>query len=326
LFAWRAPSLAPGAPFDVASRETGILINNLLLTASAAITLTGTLYPLVLDALSGAKISVGPPYYTATVVPLLAILALAMPFGPIMLWRRGNLAATLYALRYAGAAGIVALLAALAIGRPVMVMGVLAAGLGVWLIFGAATDLWRRAGSFRRLSRVGTQGWSVALAHAGLGVVALGCVGAGVWRSEVIEVVAPGGSMAIAGYELRLDSTEQVAGPNYTADRAHITVLSGGREITRISPEKRSYPVEQMVTTQSAIRTTIFSDLYVVLGDPREGGGWVIRAYVNPLAPLIWIGAVIMAIGGFFAVGGRIAARLRARRAAAAPAVAEAAE
>jgi cytochrome c-type biogenesis protein CcmF len=207
-----------------------------------------------------------------------------------------------------------------------MVMGVLAAGLGVWLIFGAATDIWRRAGSFRRLSRVGAQGWSVALAHAGLGVVALGCVGAGVWRSEVIEVVAPGGSMAIAGYELRLDSTEQVAGPNYTADRGNITVLSGGREITRISPEKRNYPVEQMVTTQSAIRTTIFSDLYVVLGDPREGGGWVIRAYVNPLAPLIWIGAIIMGIGGFFAVGGRIAARLRARRAAAAPAAAEAAE
>src|SRR5688572_32071119 len=171
-----------------------------------------------------------------------------------MLWRRGNLAATLYALRYAGAAGIVALLAALALGRPVMVMAVLAAGLGVWLIFGAATDIWRRAGSFRRLSRVGAQGWSVALAHAGLGVVALGCVGAGVWRSEVIEVVAPGGSMAIAGYELRLDSTEQVAGPNYTADRGNITVLSGGREITRISPEKRNYPVEQMVTTQSAIR------------------------------------------------------------------------
>jgi cytochrome c-type biogenesis protein CcmF len=326
LFAWRAPKLAPGAPFDVVSRETGILINNLILTASAAIILTGTLYPLVLDALRGVKISVGPPYYTATVVPLLAVLALVMPLGPIILWRRGNLVSTLYSLRFAAAAGLVALLAALAIARPVMVLGVLAAGLGVWLIIGAATDLLRRAGSLNRLGRVGAAGWSVALAHAGLGVVALGCVGAGVWRTEVIEVLAPGGSMPIAGYELRLDSTQQVQGPNYTADRATITVLSEGREITKIYPEKRNYPTEQMVTTWSSIRTTILSDLYVTLADPRDGGGWVVRAYVNPLAPLIWIGAIIMGIAGFIAVGGRVAAHARARRAAEAAAVAEAAE
>jgi cytochrome c-type biogenesis protein CcmF len=132
--------------------------------------------------------------------------------------------------------------------------------------------------------------------------------------------------MTIAGYELRLDSTEQVPGPNYMADRANITVLSGGREITKIHPEKRNYPAEQMVTTWSAIRTTIISDLYVVLGDPREGGGWVVRAYVNPLAPFIWLGAIVMGIGGFFAIGRLIAAQARARRAAAASAVAEAAE
>jgi cytochrome c-type biogenesis protein CcmF len=208
----------------------------------------------------------------------------------------------------------------------VTVLGVLAAGLGVWLIFGAATELLRRSGSFRRLGRVGAAGWSVTLAHAGLGVVALGCVGAGVWRTEVIEVVAPGSSMAIAGYELRLDSTQQVQGPNYTADRATITVLSGGREITKIYPEKRNYQAEQMVTTWSSIRTTIVSDLYVTLADPRDGGGWVVRAYVNPLAPFIWIGAIIMGIAGFIAVGGRIAAHARAKRTAAAEAVAEAAE
>ena len=326
LFAWRAPKLTPGAPFDAISRETGILINNLILTASAAIILTGTLYPLVLDALTGAKISVGPPYYASTVVPLLAVLALAMPLGPIILWKRGNLLPTLYALRYAAAAGLVALLAALAIARPVMVLGVLAAGLGVWLIVGAATELVRRAGSFRRLGRVGAAGWSVTLAHAGLGVVALGCVGAGVWRTEVIEVLAPGSSMTVAGYELRLDSTQQVQGPNYTADQATITVLSDGREITKIYPQKRNYPAEQMVTTWSSIRTTIVSDLYVTLADPRDGGGWVVRAYVNPLAPFIWIGAIIMGIAGFIAVGGRIAAHARARRAAEAAAVAEAAE
>jgi cytochrome c-type biogenesis protein CcmF len=220
----------------------------------------------------------------------------------------------------------VALLATLAVARPITVLGVLAAGLGVWLIAGAMTDLARRAGSFGRLTHVGASGWAVALAHAGLGIVALGCVGAGVWHTEQIQVLAPGQSMTVAGYELRLDSTEQAKGPNYIADRAHITVLSNGSEITRIAPEKRNYPAEQMVTTWSAIRTTIVSDLYVVLGDPREGGGWVVRAYVNPLAPFIWIGAIIMGIAGFFAVGARIAVHRRARRAATASAVAEAAE
>jgi cytochrome c-type biogenesis protein CcmF len=326
LFAWRAPSLAPGAPFDTVSRETGILINNLLLTAAAAIILLGVLTPLLLDAWNGTKITVGPPYYTRMVVPLFALLAVLMPLGPIIMWKRGNLFSTLYALRYAGAAGLVALLAALAIARPITVLGVLAAGLGVWLIAGAITDLARRAGSFSRLGRVGSQAWSVGLAHLGLGVVALGCVGAGVWHTEVYEVLVPGKSLMVAGYELRLDSTEQVKGPNYNADRAHITVLSNGSEITKIAPEKRNYPVEQMVTTSSAIRTTIVSDLYVTIGDPREGGGWVVHAFFNPLAPFIWLGAIVMAIGGFFAVGGRIVAHQRARRGATAPAVAEAAE
>ncbi len=317
LFAWRAPKLAPGAAFDLVSRETGILINNLLLAASASIVLTGTLYPLVLDAAEGVKISVGPPYFTATVIPLLAFLAVAMPFGPILLWRRGNLRAALYSLRFAGAAALIALLVTLAIARPASALGVIAAGLGTWLIGGSLTDLARRAGSFRRLKFLGPGAWSVALAHAGLGVVAFGVAGTGIWKSEATEVLAPGKSMKVAAYELRLDSTERGQGPNYSADRANITVLTSGRPLTVIHPERREYPVEQMTTANSSIRTTVISDLYVVLSEPREGGGWVVRAYVNPLAPFIWLGAVIMALGGFIALGARIAARVRAARSAA---------
>ena len=317
LFAWKAPKLAPGAPFDLVSRETGILVNNLLLAASAAIVLTGTLYPLALDAAEGIKISVGPPYFTATVIPLLAGLAVLMPFGPIILWRRGNFRATLWSLRYALAAALLALLATLAIARPISALGLLAVLLGVWLMGGAVTDLARRAGSFRRVKFLGPAAWSVALAHAGLGVVALGVAGATVWRTEAIEVLAPHQSMNVAGYTLRLESTAPAQGPNYTADRATITVMSGGNTLGLIHPEKRSYPVEQMEVSNSSIRTTIFTDLYVVLGDPRAGGGWVIRAYVNPLAPFIWLGALIMAFGGFIAIGARIAARVRAARSAA---------
>ena len=324
LFAWRAPKLSPGAAFDLASRETGILLNNLLLTAAAATILTGTLYPLVLDAAEGIKISVGPPYFSATVVPMFALLAVLMPLGPIFMWRRTDWRASLYKLRFAFAAAMAAMLLTLAVLRPDSVLGLLAVTLGVWLIGGSMSDVARRAGSFRKLRHLPASAWTSALAHAGLGVVALGVVGATSWKSEAIQVLSPGQTMNVGGYALRLDATEQVQGPNYTADRAAITVMSNGRIITVVHPEKRSYPVEQMVTSQSSIRTTVLSDLYVVLGDSREGGGWVVRAYVNPMAPFIWLGAVVMAFAGFIALGARLAAKLRAARAGAVTAAAAA--
>src|SRR5262249_21363246 len=160
--------------------------------------------------IEGIKITVGPPYFTATVVPMLALLAIAMPLGPIFMWRRANWRQGLYTLRYAFAAAIVAALAILAVARPISALGFLAVALGTWLIAGSITDLVRRAGSFRRLFHLGAPAWSVALAHAGLGVVALGCVGATIWKSEVIQVVSPGQNLNIAAYSLRLDSTAQV--------------------------------------------------------------------------------------------------------------------
>ena len=314
LFAWRAPKLAPGAAFDVVSRETGILLNNLLLTAAAATVLIGTLYPLVLDAAEGIKISVGPPYFTATVIPMMALLALAMPFGPMLLWRRGDLRSAGHSLRYAAAAALVALAVALAIASPFSLLGGAAVGLGVWLIGGSLADVLRRAGSIRRLRLLPATAITAALAHAGLGVVALGVAGATVWKSEAIQVLNPHQTMRIGAYTLRLEGTQRVQGPNYFADRAEITVFSSGRRIAVVHPEKRSYPVEQTATSESSIRTTGLADLYIVLGDSRDGGGWVLRAYYNPMAPFIWIGGVIMALAGFTALGARAAAALRSRR------------
>src|SRR5258706_12589639 len=206
------------------------------------------------------KISVGPPYFTATVVAMFALLAMLMPLGPIFLWRRTDWRASLFKLRFAFAAALVAMLAVLAILRPVSVLGLLAVMLGVWVIGGSVSDLARRAGSFRKIRHLPAVAWTSALAHAGLGVVALGVVGATSWKSEATQVLFPGQSMNVGGYALRLDSTEQVQGPNYTADRAAITVLANGRIITVVHPEKRSYPVDQMVTSQSSIRTTVVSD------------------------------------------------------------------
>jgi cytochrome c-type biogenesis protein CcmF len=316
LFAWRAPKLSAGAAFDVVSRETGILFNNLLLTAAAATVLIGTLYPLVLDAAEGIKISVGPPYFTATVIPMMALLAVVMPFGPMLLWRRGDLRISARSLRFPLAAAVLALIIALAVARPLSVLGTMAVGLGIWLIGGSIADIVRRAGDWRRLRLLPATAFTSALAHAGLGVVALGVAGASIWKDEAIQVLSPHQTMQVGGYTLRLESTEKVQGPNYLADRAEITVMSAGRIITVVHPEKRSYPVEQMATSESAIRTTGIADLYVVLGDPRDGGGWVVRAYYNPMAPFIWIGGVIMAFAGFTALGARLASALRARRAA----------
>jgi cytochrome c-type biogenesis protein CcmF len=314
LFALRAPGMTPGAPFEPASRETGILANNLLLTVAAATTLFGTLYPLFLDALQGVKISVGPPYFVITFIPLMVILGILMPFGPMVTWRKANLRAAVWSLRWAAAAGLVAALVAAALFRPVSVLGLLAAGLGIWLVGGSITDLFRRAGHVKYFRTLSVSAWAVALAHAGLGVVALGVSGATVWRSEAVQVLAPGESMDIAGYTLRFEGSARMPGPNYMADRAQITLLKDENQIATIYPEKRQFIADGTVTTNSSIRTNGISDLYVVLGDPRDNGAWVISAYYSPMAPFIWIGAGIMALGGLCG----LAVRVRRARAASA--------
>ena len=317
LFALRAPHLTPGAPFEPVSRETGILVNNLLLTVAAATTLFGTLYPLVLDALQGVRISVGPPYFVMTFIPLMVILAALMPLGPLMPWRRGSLKKALWSLRWAGAAALLAALVALALTSPGAVLGLLAAAFGTWLIGGAMTDLLRRAGHIRHFRTLSASAWAVALAHAGIGIVAIGVAGATVWRSEAAEVLSPGETLSVAAYTLRFEGVERIPGPNFTADRAEITLLKDGAEVGTVYPEKRQFVTNGTVTTNSSIRTNGIADLYVILGDPRENDAWVISAYYNPMAPLIWIGAIVMAVGGIFAFAVRIR---RARAAAAVPA------
>jgi cytochrome c-type biogenesis protein CcmF len=277
----------------------------------------GTLYPLILDALEGARISVGPPYFVTTFIPLMVVLAVLMPFGPLIGWRRADLRSAAWSLRWAGAAALVAFLVALGITQPRSVLGMLAAGFSIWLIGGSITDLFRRAGHWRYFRTLSPSAWAVAMAHAGMGIVALGVAGATVWRSEAAEVVAPGETLFVAGYTLRFEGVERVPGPNYIADRAQITLMKNGSELTTIFPEKRQFLSDGTVTTNSSIRTNGIADLYVILGDARDNNAWVISAYYSPMAPLIWMGAVIMAIGGMFGFAVRIR---RARSAAAAEA------
>jgi cytochrome c-type biogenesis protein CcmF len=303
LFAWRAPKLESTAAFEPVSRESALLLNNLLLCFSAAVVLFGTLYPLALQTLTGQRISVGAPYFAMFFAPAFIGLLLIVPFGPRLSWRKGDLAAVARSLAPAAGAAFVAFILVLAIAVPHSLAAAGCFALGAWVICASVLSM-RRAGP-------GLAPWASVLAHAGLGVTLLGVTGTTIWRSEALDVVSPGQTITIAGYALRFDGLERVTGPNYEAVRADISVLSGGRLLTHIHPEKRTYPVEGQAVSDTAIRTTGLADLYVALGDDRGGGRWVIRAFVNPLAPLIWLGGAIMALGGLAS----FAARLRPRTA-----------
>jgi cytochrome c-type biogenesis protein CcmF len=307
LFAWRAPKLGGGSAFRLASREMTLLLNNLLLAAAAATVFVGTLYPLALDALTGKKISVGAPYFAITFAPLFLALLILVPFGPRLAWRHGDLKAALRELAPAGFLAVALGVVVLAVATPRSAAGAGAFALAAWLIGSSVLDVVRRG-------RERSFGWGAAasaLAHAGLGVTLLGIAATSVWRSEASDVLAPGQSLPIAGYELRLRGVADAPGPNYFAKRAEIDVMKNGKDIAALFPEKRAYPADGQAATKTAIRTTGFSDLYVALGDERDHGRWVIRAYVNPLAPLIWLGGSIMALGGLSSLFGRLRLRFR---------------
>ena len=313
LFAWRAPSLQGGAAFDTQSRETMLLLNNVFLVACCASVFVGTLYPLALDAMGGAKISVGPPYYAATFAPIFFALLLLVPLGPQLGWRRGDIKAALRALAPAlGLAGIAGF-SVLLIASPRFLTGVCAFAVAGWLIGASILSLIKRKGA--RASA-----FAAALAHAGLGVTLMGVTGTTLWRSEALAVLGSGQTMIVGPYTLRFDGVTQEQGPNYRASRAHIALMDGARVKTVLTPEQRLYPAEGQDMANTAIRTTGFQDLYLALGDDRGNGRWAMRAYVSPLAPFIWLGALVMAAGGFLSLWGRLRVRAPLPTGAAQPA------
>jgi len=318
LFAWRAPTLQGGAAFAPVSRETTLLLNNVFLVAACACVFVGTLYPLVLDALHKDKISVGPPYFALTFAPIFFALLLLVPFGPQLGWKRGDLKAAWRMLYPALGLAAVAAVVVLAIVSPRGLAATSAIGVAGWLIGASLIDIRRRKGA--RASA-----FAAALAHAGLGICLMGVVGTTAWRSEALTVVAPGQKMTVGPYTLRFDGVTREKGPNYVADRGHFALMDGDKVQTMLLPEHRFYPAEGQDMTDTAIHTTGWRDLYLALGDDRGGGRFALRAYVSPLAPLIWLGGLVMALGGILSLWGR----LRVKEAApqpAAPAVAQAAE
>jgi len=318
LFAWRASSLQGGAAFAPVSRETTLLLNNVFLVAACSAVFVGTIYPLVLDATSGTKISVGPPYYTLIFAPIFLALLALVPLGPALGWKRGDLKAVLGSLVPAlGLAGVAAV-AVLAIVSPRGLAATGAFAVAGWLIGASILDIRKRKGA--RASA-----FASAIAHAGLAISLMGIAGTSAWRSEALTVVSPGQKLTVGPYTLRFDGVTREKGPNYIADRAHIALMDGDKAGAMLLPEHRYYPAEGQDMNDTAIHTTGFRDLYLALGDDRGGGRFALRAYVSPLAPLIWLGGLVMALGGMLSLWGRL--RVKEPQAEpAAPAVALAAE
>ena len=318
LFAWRAPTLQGGAAFAPVSRETALLLNNVFLVASCSAVFVGTIYPLVLDALNGTKISVGPPYYTLIFAPIFFALLLLVPFGPRLGWKRGDLKTAWQSLYPALGLAAVAAVAVLAIVSPRGLAATGAFAVAGWLIGASILEIRKRKGA--RASA-----FAAALAHAGLGVTLMGVAGTTAWRSEALTVLAPGQLMTVGPYTLRFDGVTREKGPNYLADRAHIALMDGSKVQSVMLPEHRFYPAEGQDMNDTAIHTTGLRDLYLALGDDRGGGRFALRAYVSPLAPLIWLGGLVMALGGMLSLWGRL--RVKETDAEpAAPAIALAAE
>jgi cytochrome c-type biogenesis protein CcmF len=313
LFAIRAPSLQGGGLFAPISREGGLLLNNLLLTTACATVLIGTLYPLFLDVVAKQKVSVGPPFFDMTFVPIMIPLLIAMAVGPMMSWKRGDLWAALQRLKLAFA------IAAGAAVVTMLVMGFKSVGaacglaLAAWLLTAVIVEWGERihlfseplGGSVRRALRLPRATWGMSFAHAGMAIVVAGITGSSAWTVEKIESVRPGGRVELAGYTIALDAVSDVKGPDYTATRADIRLLKGDQLITEMHPEKRFFPLENGNQTDVAIRTNLLADVYAVVGDADGKGGYTLRLYYNPLVPWIWLGAALMALGGLVSLSDR---------------------
>ncbi len=306
LYGWRAPTLKAEGLFAPLSREGALVLNNLLLAASAAAVFIGTLYPLFLDALGGPKITVGPPFFNLTFVPLMVPLLCLMPLGPLLKWKRADLVAAGERLMGAAAGALIVGLAVLAFRTHGPWLAALGMALAAWLVAGAFFEVAWRVGlfsvplaeSWRRARRQPRASWGMALAHGGLGLVVAGIVGMTAWRQELVTALKVGETAELAGYKLTLEKVGMREGPNYEALTGIVRVTREGRHVAFMTPEKRRFPVERQEKTEAAIRTNGFSDLYIVIGEENGEGAWTIRAYENSLAPWIWIGAMIMAAGG----------------------------
>jgi cytochrome c-type biogenesis protein CcmF len=306
LFALRAGTLTTGGLFHPISREGALVLNNLFLTTAAATVLVGTLYPLAVEALAGDRISVGAPFFELTFAPVMAPLLLAVPFGPMLAWKRGDVYAAGQRLFAAFAGALLVGICVLLFVDRTAVLAACGVGLATWLLLGALTDLALRSGigtlpaniAWRRAVGLPRSVFGTALAHTGLGLTLLGIVSVNTFQGEKIVAVNPGDNLTVSGYALHFEGMTPAEGPNYTENRGVFAIVGpSGERLGTISSSKRFFPATRTPTTEAGIRTFGLSQLYVSLGDPDASGAMVVRAWWKPLVLLIWLGGVAMMLG-----------------------------
>ena len=313
LYAWRAKNVGLGSKFEVISRESLLLSNNVLLTVAAGSVLLGTLYPLIIDALGMGKLSVGPPYFNAVFVPLMVPAAFLMGVGPIARWKKASLPELAVRLRWAFAASaLAALLLPFVMGqwKALVSLGVL---LALWIVITATLGIWERlrstTGAVGIWQKVRTQSrsyYGMQLAHVGVAVFIVGITFVTQYQSEKDVRMNVGDSISVGGYDFKFNGAATVLGPNYRAARANIDISRNGNLIRTMNPEKRIYNVSENAMTETAIDTGLFRDLYLSLGEPvGNSGAWTVRVHYKPFVDWIWGGAVLMALGGGLAVSDR---------------------
>ncbi|MGA1022607.1 MAG: heme lyase CcmF/NrfE family subunit [Candidatus Puniceispirillaceae bacterium] len=313
LYAWRGPQLMSVADFNLKSREGALIANNMLLVVATAIVLLGTFYPLGLEMITGARITVGPPYFDATFNPVMGILVVIMVIGPVMAWRRGATPRAKTTLLAASVLAIIAGVIGVALLQDIAIGAVGAIMLIAWLAMGIAADIWtqlkplQRGGLAARWHRLPTEVLGMWIAHFGIVVFLLGATGDGLFRSEQVVRAKPGEVVTIAGRDVTLVRVFERQGPNFQALTAELEYkdAASGKFIARLMPEKRVYTAERQTTTEAAIRPRLGGDDYAVLGDGDDRIGYSLRLYYKPLISWIWGGGALMAAGGLVAMIGR---------------------
>lgn len=311
LFAARAGIMEAKGVFSLLSRESALVFNNILLAVSAFVVFIGTIWPLIAEMAFGRKLSVGEPFFNAAFTPFFTLLAVILPIGAMLPWKRARLPRVVRALVPAFVLAVALGLLAFAMHTGQSLLGPIGVALGAWLVGGALIDLFTRSGRgaigqrLGRLLRLPRADWGKAVAHSGLGLTIFGVATLMAWQAEDIRVVQVGDSFEVSGYEVTLVGVENLPGPNYSSTMAEMKVTRNGRDVATLFPEKRFYPVAGMPTTEAGIHANLARDVYLVIGDPQAGGGWAVRSYIKPFANWIWLGTIIMGLGGLLSLSDR---------------------
>ena len=308
LFSFRSSAMESHSIFSLASRETALISNNLLLAVSAFVVFLGTIWPLVAELFFDRKLSVGPPFFNAAFTPFMIMLGLILPLGSNLSWKRASIFKTLkkFSVIFILCICFSGFIWSIQTGQSLI--GPIGVFLGSWIVMGTIIDLLSKLGNSRSMGRLmflPRADFGKFFAHVGLGITMFAIAALSSWEKEDIRVVSIGGNWNLGSYELKLDDVIEIRGPNYFSTMGIITVSKEGSELITLTPEKRNYPIAQMPTTEAAIDYRISRDLYVVLGDQQSENAWTVRTYLKPFANWIWGGCAMMALGGILSLTDR---------------------